>query len=252
MWRYSFILRFVGQVVCAQECSWKCPGAVQDLCMVLTSHSTSYQEVGRFAVTSSQSCSLCCQLRRHSNSAGSAAASASASAARAARRARSAACSSGVRGTKPRGPVRAGRSATTNFWPCTARDGHREPEEAPGLRKLRASVKGPRRVLHARLARSRAHACRACASLGRPANPRAARPGRTARPHLPLPLGVARPQRKVVQHNGGRHRDVERGGARPVLLDVDKGVAQADLLGGQALALWGVCGSVCGWVWVGA
>ena len=46
---------------------------------------------------------------------------------------------------------------------------------------------------------------------------------------MPAALLVASPQRKVVQHNRGSHRDVQRSCARPVLLDVHEGVAQLHL-----------------------
>lgn len=55
--------------------------------------------------------------------------------------------------------------------------------------------------------------------------------------HLPLPLGVAGKEGKVVQDDGGGDGDVERGGAGAVLRDVHERVAQRQLPLVQALAL---------------
>jgi hypothetical protein len=45
------------------------------------------------------------------------------------------------------------------------------------------------------------------------------------------------PSREVVEHNRARHGDIQRGSAAAMLGDVDKAVAQRQLLGRQALPL---------------
>jgi hypothetical protein len=53
------------------------------------------------------------------------------------------------------------------------------------------------------------------------------------------PLRVARPDRKVVQHDRGGHRHVQAGGAGAVLRDVHQRVARRQLRGRQPRALRG-------------
>lgn len=149
------------------------------------------------------------------------------SAAAAARAAFAAACSSSVRGTTPGGG--GDRARKGRRWACEwAALCKGEREQEPLLRS------------NARVAS--AHAIKRTQVVPRPSAP-------TPRPRalrligdhklgaLAAALGVARPQRKVVQHNGRRDRDVERRGAGAVLRDVHKRVAQPHLLLAEPLAL---------------
>jgi hypothetical protein len=52
---------------------------------------------------------------------------------------------------------------------------------------------------------------------------------------LPFPLLVPCPNREVVQHYRGRHRNIERSRTHPVLRDVDKAVACLLLCAREAL-----------------
>lgn len=51
---------------------------------------------------------------------------------------------------------------------------------------------------------------------------------------IPALLRVCSPQCKVVQHNGRSGADIQRGSARSILSNVDKVIAEADLLWRQS------------------